>query len=80
MFFKFPRKKTDGCITGVYLAHGLCTHTLWIHVFGTYRVYSELRGLDMVVAIFKLNLPLLVEELCKKIIGFLSLSNNSSWF
>lgn len=49
------------------------------HVFGTYRVYSELRGLDMVVAIFKLNLPLLVEELCKKIIGLVSLLN-SSWF
>lgn len=50
------------------------------HVFGTYGVYSELRGLDMVVAILKLNLPILVEELCKKIIGFLSLLNNSSWF
>lgn len=55
MIFKFLCKKIDGCIIGVYLVYELCIYILWIYVFGIYWVYSELRGLDMVVVIFKLN-------------------------
>lgn len=80
VFFKFLCKKIDGCIIGVYVVYELCIYILWIYVFGIYWVYSELRGLDMVVVIFKLNLFFLVEEFCKKIIGFVFLLNNSLWF